>query len=98
MTRWRIPGSPWWWSDALASTPPGLAAQRSFARQLTLAAEDAAARRRGPTDVGRQRQTPDGAGCWGDPCWHRRPGPNSGPEVDADPLGLCPGCREEIVP
>lgn len=46
MTRWRIPGSPWWWSDALASTPPGLAAQRSFARQLRLAQVDAVERAR----------------------------------------------------
>lgn len=40
----------------------------------------------------------DHAGCWADPCARRRPGPQDGPEVGADPLGLCADCRAAIVP
>lgn len=99
-THWNVPGSPWWWDSNLGQLPhsPGPAAQTAFRRQLLLAAEDARIRHRGPIDVGRQQQLPDGGACWGDACHARRPGPRSGPEIDADPLGLCDECRGEIVP
>lgn len=53
-----------------------------------------------PTDVGVQTSIShlySGGACWGSICHHRKGGPNAGPDIDHDTLGLCQECRADIM-